>query len=238
MNIGLVLAGGVGNRVGGDVPKQYMKVGGKCVISYCLETMLFHEALSAVQIVAEEKWYSLIRAEINLIIENRKDKCAVKKIAFSVPGANRQLSILNGLRDISNYADADSFVMIHDAARPMLDHEMISAYLEKVVQHDGLIPALPMKDTVYISSDREHITGLLERSQIFAGQAPEVFRLGKYLRANELLLPDAIMQMNGSTEPAVLAGLDIKMVPGNEKNFKITTPEDLDRFKKIVEKMI
>ena len=75
------------------------------------------------------------------------------------------------------------------------------------------------------------MTSLLNRSQIFAGQAPEIFVLGKYVQANERLLPDAIKKINGSTEPAVLAGMDIVMVPGDERNFKITTQVDLEHFR-------
>ena len=93
-----------------------------------------------------------------------------------------------------------------------------------------------MKDTVYSSKDGRHIDGLLNRSEIYAGQAPEAFRLGKYYEANQKLLPDEILKINGSTEPAVLAGMDIAMIPGDEGNFKITTQEDLDRFRDIIGK--
>ena len=69
------------------------------------------------------------------------------------------------------------------------------------------------------------------RSRIFAGQAPELFDIEKYYAANVRLLPDKIMSINGSTEPAVMAGMDIAMVTGDENNFKITTMADLERFK-------
>lgn len=65
-----------------------------------------------------------------------------------------------------------------------------------------------------------------------AGQAPELFRLGKYYEANLRLLPERIRHIHGSAEPAVLAGMDIAMIPGDEKNFKITTKADLERFEK------
>ncbi len=93
---------------------------------------------------------------------------------------------------------------------------------------------LPMKDTVYSSADGKRITALLDRSEIYAGQAPEVFRLGVYYAANVRLLPDRIKNINGSTEPAVMAGLDVAMIFGDENNFKITTKADLERFQSIV----
>ena len=82
--------------------------------------------------------------------------------------------------------------------------------------------------------DGIRISSLLERSRGFSGQAPELFVLGKYYEANRQLFPDAIFKINGSTEPAVMARMDIVMIPGETQNFKITTKEDFDRFKNIL----
>ena len=125
--------------------------------------------------------------------------------------------------------------MIHDAARPLLSQKLIADCAEAIEGHDGVLPVLPMKDTVYYSKDGRQITSLLDRQAVFAGQAPELFRLGTYYQANERLLPEEILRINGSTEPAVLAGMQIAMVPGDERNFKITTLADLERFRQIME---
>ena len=132
-------------------------------------------------------------------------------------------------------AEEDDLVLIHDAARPLLSQKLIADCEEAIRGHDGVLPVLPMKDTVYYSKDGRQITSLLDRQAVFAGQAPELFRLGTYYQANERLLPEEILRINGSTEPAVLAGMQIAMVPGDERNFKITTPADLERFRQIVE---
>ena len=94
---------------------------------------------------------------------------------------------------------------------------------------------LPMKDTVYLSRDGKSVSSLLNRQEIFAGQAPELFVLGKYYESNERLLPQKILKVNGSTEPAILAGMDIAMIPGDENNYKITTGTDLKRFREYIE---
>ena len=158
-------------------------------------------------------------------------------MGFSLPGDTRQLSILNGLRDIRDYVkshseelQADPVVIIHDAARPNLTAEYVDRCLDALDGFDGVMPVLPMKDTVYYSEDGKSVDRLLDRSRIYAGQAPEVYRLGKYIEANERLLPDEIKKINGSTEPAILAGLAVAMIPGDENNYKITTSEDLKRF--------
>lgn len=225
MNIALVLAGGTGSRVGGDVPKQYVLAAGKPVISYCMETLTNHEEIDAIQIVADRRWQEFILEHVP------KDKLR----GFSSEGENRQMSILHGLEDIRKYASDEDWVLVHDAARPMVRAEQIHDCLAAAFGHDGVIPVLPMKDTVYSSQDGKTISSLLDRSRIFAGQAPELFQLGVYYKANIRLLPDQIKKINGSTEPAILAGCDMAMIPGEEENFKITTGEDLRRFRRLVE---
>jgi len=233
MNIALILSGGCGSRLGGNTPKQYIRVNGQLLITYCLKTFINHKDIDRIHIVCEEDYIDTIMTDLS-----DKGISSEKITAFSAPGLTRQLSILNGLRDIKNtlmdtnqLPDAmDPTIIIHDAARPNLTADDISDYLVALEDHDGLMPALPMKDTVYISENGSTISSLLDRSRVFAGQAPELYKLNKYLAANEALFPDEIMTINGSTEPAVLAGLDVTIVRGNENNYKITTQSDLEKF--------
>lgn len=234
MNIAIILSGGNGTRLGGDIPKQYIEVSGKPVIAYCLEKFLCCESIDEVQVVAEESWKEFIMRAYADIAGIRTD-AGNKLKGFSSPGATRQLSVVNALEDIRRYASGEDVVVIHDAARPLVTTEMIEAVLDAIKEHDGVIPVLPMKDTVYLSEDGGHITALLERSCVCAGQAPESFKLGKYYEANMRLMPNEILKINGSTEPAILAGMDIVTVPGDEGNFKITTQADLERFVQIAE---
>lgn len=221
----LVLSGGSGARMGMDIPKQYIKVNGRTVIAYCLETLFSHEEIDAVQVVADKMWHEAIIEAVEVMEKFR---------GFSKPGNTRQLSILNGLEDIMSYASASDYVLVHDAARPFVSHALITDCINAVKGHDGVLPVLPMKDTVYLSEDGMRISSLLERSKVYAGQAPELFVLGKYYAANRQLCPNKIRNINGSSEPAVMAGMDVAMIPGDERNFKITTRENLDRFVEII----
>lgn len=229
MNIALILSGGIGSRMGFSIPKQYIEVGNKPIISYCIERFLVHQRIDKIQIVADLAWRDMICKWME------KDGWEKKFQGFSAPGENRQLSILHGLEDIKTYANETDYVIIHDAARPLLSEKLISECLDKAIGHEGVLPVLQMKDTIYFSNDGERISSLLNRQNVFAGQAPEVFQMGAYYRANLRLLPDQILQMNGSTEPAFLAGMDMVMISGEEGNFKITTKADLDRFRSIIE---
>lgn len=229
MVIALILSGGTGSRLASEIPKQYIEVGGRPVISYSIECLFRHKGIDGIQIVAEPAWQERIKRWM------RADGVDRKFRGFSIPGENRQLSILHGLEDIRRYAEDSDYVLIHDAARPLLQASQITECIEEAAGHDGVLPALPMKDTVYLSTDGKTVGSLLNRSEIYAGQAPEMFRLGVYYEANRRLLPRQILKINGSTEPAVMAGLDVVMIPGDEMNFKITTKEDLQRFREIEE---
>lgn len=227
MNIALILAGGSGVRLGADIPKQYIMVNGKMVISYCLEVFGAHLQIDAIQIVAHEEWRDGIYKQMTKPVQD-------KFMGFSIPGSNRQYSIFYGLQDIIQYAKKTDIVVIHDAARPLVSASLLTSCISACKEHDGALPVLPMKDTVYLG-DGSRITSLLDREKVYAGQAPEAFVLGKYYEANQYLIPDKIERINGSTEPAVMAGMDIAMIPGDEGNFKITTQADLERFSALLD---
>ena len=232
MTIALILSGGTGSRMGSDTPKQYLSAGGEMMITCTLRKFYCHRDIDGVQIVAAAPWHERINLDQQRIFRYQD-----KFKGFSVPGENRQLSILHGLRDIAEYADAGCAVVVHDAARPLVTEETIGAGLLAMEGHDGAMPVLPMKDTVYLSKDGQKVSSLVDRREVVAGQAPEFFYLGKYLAANEALSQDEILNINGATEPAVMAGMDIRLFAGDEGNFKVTTPGDWDRYCRIMERL-
>lgn len=225
MNIAVILAGGTGRRLGAEIPKQYIEVAGKPVIIYSMEAFAETEAIAGIQVVAEPQWRPFLQQALSA-------KVAEKVLGYSEPGENRQLSIWNALQDLQSRCQENDVVIIHDAARPLVSVKLIEDCLDACTEHDGAMAALPVKDTAYYCRDGK-IESLLDRSRLTAGQAPEAFRFGKYYRANEMLLPEKILTINGSTEPAILAGMDILCVPGEERNFKITTTADLERFQQM-----
>ena len=236
MNYALLLSGGVGERAKTNMPKQYIKAGGHMMISYALNPLLNNKYIDKVYIVADAAWQEEIGSDIE------KSGIDGKKIAgFAEPGINRQLSILNGLKAIINDSDKKKYestdtVLVHDAARPFLSEKLIDRCYEVLPGNDGVMPILPMKDTVYLSEDGKRITKLLERPKIFAGQAPELFNLDKYYQANIELLPDKILKINGASEVAILAGMNIAMIDGDESNVKVTTQKDVEHYRMVFEK--
>lgn len=271
MNIAILLSGGTGTRMNASIPKQYIKVNHKMIMTYSLETLVNHPLVDGILIVADSVWQKEILTELHdmhmektksfileenvndicknetndfvsedeeydIILENKMEKGISAKgrakfYGFASPGKTRQFSILNALRELSDKTDiVVRNVLIHDAARPNLSADMITNCIETLKEHEGVMPVLPMKDTIYESVDGITVAVLLDRSKLFAGQAPEGFRFEAYLRANEALLPDELWKINGSTEPAIRAGMDVVMIPGDENNYKITTSNDLQMF--------
>jgi len=230
----VILSGGTGNRAGGSVPKQYIEIGEKPIISYCMETIFSHELIDGVYIVADEMYRELIGNEIEKFESKGCKKSSFR--GFVKPGVTRQMSIYNALVDMESVSGAENIicnediVIIHDAARPLVSKKLLTDCIEAARSHDGVMPAFQVKDTVYVSKDGEIVDSLLNRNEIYAGQAPEAFRFGPYFDANKKLIPDKILSICGSTETAVLAGLDVVIIDGDEMNFKITTQADLQRF--------
>lgn len=221
MGYAIILSGGVGTRLGLDIPKQYVKVKDKTVLQYVVEKIEACTLIQGYVIVAAEEWQDDILSMMNL---------GEKFLGFAASGENRQLSIYHGLLELKKVAKDHDLVLVQDAARPNTSDDLLLRCMQLDDSVDGAMPVLPMKDTVYISHNGSRVDELLNRDKVFAGQAPESFRFEKYLRANERLLPDEILHINGSTEPAVRAGMNIALIEGEECNFKITTAADLERF--------
>ena len=183
-SIVLLLAGGTGTRLGADIPKQYIKVNDRMIIDHCMESVLKCGMIAGVWIVADEMWHGEIKASC-------KDEGRL--LGFSAPGTSRAGSIENGIRDIWDYlakegkaesADlSERIVIIHDAARPLASVDLLSRLISACDEYDGAMPVLPMKDTIYFSENGSSISSLLDRGKLFAGQAPEAYRYGKYKSA-------------------------------------------------------
>lgn len=229
-NVAILLSGGVGSRISSDVPKQYMRKNGEMMITYVLRTLFESKRIDGVSVVAGEAWRDEIRGDIEALCGS--DRCAhdqsVKLIGFADPGENRQRSIINALEMLET--ERPETVFIHDAARPYITQEMINVCFDALGGHDGVLPVLPMKDTVYLSRDGISVSELLDRSEVFAGQAPELFLYEVYLEANRRLSAEELLKINGSTEPAIMAGMDIVMIPGDERNCKVTTSVDMEKW--------
>ena len=220
----LILSGGTGTRLGGSIPKQYLLVNDKPIIGYCIDIFQTDVKVTDIVIVADRSWWNMLRKYIE---ENN----ITKFIGFADAGQSRQHSILNGLRCICDLGGKpEDLVVIHDAARPCVSTGIIDQCISLLEGFDCSMPVISVKDTVYKSEDGKHITSLLNRDSLFAGQAPEGCHLGSYLAINEELSDEELEQIRGTCAISYDKGLKVGLFPGSEKNYKITTKDDYNKF--------
>ena len=227
MNTAIILAGGVGSRMGLDCPKQFLMVQEKPIISYCFDIFQKHREIDKMVVVVCEQWQPFV--------EEYASKYGVSKICGYAPaGESRQHSIYNGLKCIAANCPDTDIVIVHDAARPLTSDEIISACVQGATEYDGAMPVISVKDTVYQSRDGQSIDCLLKRSELFAGQAPESFKFKRYYEIHNEVTDEEIASTAGSSEIAYRHGMEIRMVKGSERNLNITTIEDLETFETIL----
>lgn len=225
MNYAVILSGGIGTRMRSDgFPKQYLEVRGKPILLYALESFEACKSVDRIVVVGNEQWTDQISGWA-------KQYGISKLAAFAEPGKTRQHSLLNGLLACAQFGITDrDIVLIHDAVRPLVTPELIRSCAESLENHDAVLPVVPMKDAIYYSKDGLSISAAVDRSKLFCGQSPEAFRLQQYLELNQNTPDEDLALIRGSSELAFKNGLDVHMIPGEETNFKLTTPDDMLRL--------
>ena len=221
MNIALVLSGGTGKRLGMDVPKQYQTIAGKPVIVHTLEQFERFSKVESVIIVAAKEWQEQIL--------DWKKCCQISKLrAIAQAGVDRQQSIRNGLLAAKPFMEDESGgVIVQDAARPLTSQELLQRLTDGLKEAPAVMPVLPITDTTYTSQNGQWVDGLLDRSTLFAGQAPEAFHYWPYLKLYQETPTDILNSMSGSCQLPYSRGWKVKMVPGDTENIKITYLADL-----------
>lgn len=217
-SIALIVAAGAGTRLGGEVPKQYLPLGGRAVLRHSVETFLRHRAISGVRAV--------ISPEHRALYDN-----AVAGLSILPPvagGASRQDSVRNGLESLAELQP--NRVLIHDAARPFLTAEIVDRTLAALDDAPGAVVAVPVTDTLKRGHD-DRVAGTVDRSALWRAQTPQAFRYADILAAHRQAKGAA---MTDDAAVAEAAGLPVKLVMGADDNFKITTADDLRRAERLV----
>lgn len=228
MNIAIILSGGVGTRMGANIPKQYILVEGKPVIVYSIERFVNSNSIDAYIIALDNQWKDFVEGYIKQMIIH-------EPVFYSLPGETREHTIYNALKCAkeNGYKD-DDIVIIHDAVRPMVSKQVINDCLKGCEKYDAAIATIDVKDTIYQSEADNCITSVPNRNTLHAGQTPEAFKLGKYLKIHDERTYEEICAVTGGAQFAAQCGLKVYLSKGAEINFKLTTPEDLQRFEQII----
>ena len=217
-NIWVVIpAAGVGKRMESDTPKQYLKLNNKTVIEHTLSVFDKHDSISEIVVSiseGDEYW-----AALNIGLS--------KPLHVATGGKERCDSVLNGLKYLENKAADDDWVLVHDAARPCLRHEDLTLLIDKLKEHEvGGILAIPVRDTMKRSTDKNIIKETVERENLWHALTPQMFRFSML----KIALESAIVNNAVITDEASaieLAGYLPILIEGHADNIKITRPEDL-----------
>ena len=213
----VVPAAGCGNRMGSDIKKQFLALDGIPILGYALRVLEASQSVQAVVVAVGEGEEEYCRQAV-------VDKLGLRKITAIVSGGKeRQDSVYSGLLALA--ADTD-IVVIHDGVRPLLSVENLEQVIGDALKYGAATCAVPVKDTVKMAREGGFVGKTLPRNRLWLTQTPQAFQYQVILEAHRL----AREQNFSATDDAALVerlGLAVKLVDGNYRNIKITTPEDL-----------
>lgn len=218
-NIAVILAGGSGRRVGGDIPKQFFSVAGKTILEYSIEKFEAHPHIHEITIVGHPDYLETIR---DLTATGQ-----FKKVRYILPGGHeRYHSVLAAL---GIYGQTECNLLIHDAVRPAVSHRIIGNVIAGLDHYRAVDVAIPATDTI-IEVDRSgtYITGIPDRSRLYQVQTPQGFRAETLKKAYSLALNDPEFRTTDdcSVICKYLPKEKIGIVKGEMTNIKLTYPED------------
>jgi len=227
MNVAIIIAGGSGVRTHQDVPKQFLNVNNKPVIIYTMEAFQSHPDIDYIEVVCLDGWQEILKAYAN--------QFNITKLKWiTVGGKNGQDSIRNGLEHIKDEIKDDDIVLIHDAVRPMISMDIISDCIVKTRKFGNAVSVIPCNEAMLLSDNQSTSTEQIHRSKLLRTQTPQGFLFGDIMAAHKEALEKGITNSVASCTLMIELGKEIHFSIGSEKNFKITTTDDLEIFKALL----
>lgn len=222
MNVALIFAGGTGQRMKSNIPKQFLQVHGKEIIIHTLELFEINENIDKIYVACLEEWIP--------VLENLIKKYSINKVEKVIPGGNTgQDTIFKGLSEmIKDHISGNANILIHDGVRPLVSQETINKCIDTIKKYNNAITVTPAYETPIISRDGISVERMLERNIIYTAQAPQCFKLSEIYNAHLDERKNNALYNNivDSCGLMVKHGCKCKMVVGNRGNIKVTTPED------------
>jgi 2-C-methyl-D-erythritol 4-phosphate cytidylyltransferase len=220
--VAVIPAGGKGTRSGLNVPKQYLKIKGKELITYTLEVLQKNRSVDEIIISADPFYFKLL----NKI----KKKYSFSKLSGIVKaGKERQDSVYNGLNSLS--ASSGDLILVHDAVRPLLPAKILSDAIKTAIEKGNTVVCLKAKDTLIRGNDL--VEKYLDRDEVCYVQTPQIFEYSLLKKAMDKAFKD---KFRGTDESMLVRRLNekINIVEGSVFNFKVTSQEDIKLLSKLI----
>lgn len=228
MNIALIIAGGSGARMKQSIPKQFLSVFNKPVIIYTLEAFQKCKVIDVIVVVSIAGWETMIWAYA--------EQFGITKLKSIVDGgACGQESIYKGIQEIKKYYSDDDIVLIHDAIRPMISSEIIEDCICVVKEKGNAVTIVPCQEAMLETKNQESTISSYPRDQLKRTQTPQGFYLKDMLTMHKEAAERGITNSIATCTLAVELGRTVFFSKGSEKNVKLTTVDDLDIFKALLQ---
>lgn len=218
-NVAVVLAGGSGSRLGGELPKQFLVFAGRSVLEHAVSAFEGNETVDEIVIVSHPDFLGRV--------EELKQCCGWKKVAHIVPGGRERYD--SSLSAMALYRDSTGINLIfHDAARPLVSQRIISDVTENLRQYSAVGVGIPSSDTLW-ETENGTIRNIPDRHTLWRAQTPQAFHIEVIRQAYEKALkdPDFRVTDDCGVVKKYLPETKIHIVQGEERNMKLTYKEEL-----------
>lgn len=224
MNFGVILAGGIGSRMGNvEKPKQYLTVGDKPIIVHTIEKFYVNDKFEKIIVLCPAQWVGHTK---DLVKKYVKDE---GRVAVIQGGDTRNETIMNSIRYIEeNYGvDEDTIIVTHDSVRPFVTHRIIEDNIRYAREYGACDTVISATDTIVESTDGKVISLIPERNRMYQGQTPQSFQAKKLKELYTALSGEEKKILTDAAKIFVIKGEKVYLVEGEVFNIKITYPYDL-----------
>ena len=225
-NIAIIIAGGSGNRMGQDIPKQFINVYDKPILIYTLESFQNHPQIDAIEVVCLDGWHEILKAYAR--------QFNITKLKWVVSGGTTgQESIRNGVFNLEDECSDDDIIVIHDGIRPLVDESVLSDVIIKCEQFGNAVTSLPYNEQIFRTEDGKTTTQYIPRETLRRVSTPQAYKFGKLLASYKKAFEEKIGIYGSSYTNTMMVelGETLYFAAGSDKNIKLTTKDDLELFK-------
>ncbi|MBU7514441.1 2-C-methyl-D-erythritol 4-phosphate cytidylyltransferase [Lactiplantibacillus pentosus] len=226
MATALIIAGGVGKRMGMDIPKQFIMVDGKPIIIYTLESFQAHPDVDQILVVCKEGWDETLWGYVH--------QYKLDKVKWIIKGGTLgQYSINNGVQFLKDHCDDDDIVVIHDGIRPLVDELVLSDVIVKAKEYGNAVTSMPYNEQIFVKKTEETTTQYIDRNTLRRVSTPQAYQFGKLSWAYDKAVAEDIGMTDSSYTNTMMVDLGetLHFAAGSDKNIKLTTTGDLQMFK-------
>lgn len=222
----IIIAGGSGQRMGQDIPKQFINVYDKPVIIYTLESFERHDMIDAMGVVCIDGWHEVLWAYAR--------QFSITKLKWVISGgSSAQESIRNGVLHIKDTCADDDNVIIHDGIRPLVDDAVLNDVIDKCNAYGNGVTSLPYNEQIFVIDDEASTTKYIPRETLRRVSTPQAYKNGKLQWAYEKAFRENIGVTGSAYTNTMMVELGERLyfAKGSDKNIKLTTKDDLEIFK-------